>query len=436
MLTLPGNKRLCSIFQTKETDVTLPKADDERILVMMPTGRKATLICHVLDESGLICLHCPTSESFFAALTEGVGALLIEVEALSLPVMQNLARFIAQQPAWSDLALVLLGKRDQHFPESWLRQQLGAEVSITQIEHPVQPSTLRTLCQSLIQARRRQYQVRDLLAKLVSQTAALQQEVDQRLAVEAEQERLLAELAQERAQLRDLTDTLEEKVRAGTQQARMLAAQLSLAEHGERQRVARILHDHIQQMLYAAQFQAQLLDMKLPTGDEADLHKYLGEMQRLLDETVQSVRTLSVDLSPPVLEREGLLAALRWLGGQMQDRFGLTVTLESNGDCRIMNQYILVVIFQTVREILFNVVKHAHVHQAWIGLHCTDDLLTVTIKDEGVGFDVACALTRGQTATGLGLTGIGKRIDLFEGQLAIASAPGAGTTVSVTLPLT
>jgi signal transduction histidine kinase len=418
----------------------LRQTNEERILILTPIGRDTELVCDLLQNAGLICTGCSTPESFFAALTDGAGALLVTVEALSPSACQTLAYILVNQPAWSDLPLVLLSKRGQEISEAGLRQQLGADVSLTLLERPIQPATLLTLFQSFIQARRRQYQVRDLLAQLVTQTAALQQEVEQRSAIEAEQDRLLHELAQERAQLHQLTQTLEQKVQGRTRQVQSLAAQLSLAEHGERQRVARILHDHVQQMLYAAQFQAQFLDiklheMKLSAQNDARMRKYLSEMQRLIDETVHSVRTLSADLSPPVLEHEGLPTALRWLATQMQNRYHLTVWVETEGDCTVADRHLRVVIFQVVRELLFNVVKHADVNEAWIMLRCRDHLLDVTIKDEGAGFDVAIYQPTAQTATGLGLSGIGKRLELFDGNLSIDSAPGAGTVVRLVLPV-
>jgi signal transduction histidine kinase len=411
------------------------QANDERILVMAPTGRDTELVCTLLENAGLICAGYSTPESFFAALPDGAGALLITTEALSPAVIQTLAHVLADQPSWSDLSLVLLSQPHQKVAEAQLYEQLGANVSLSLLERPIQPTTLLVLFQSLIQGRRRQYQVRDLVGQLVTQTTALQYEVEQRKAIEQEQRRLLHDLAQERAQLQHLTQTLAQKVRAGTQQVRDLAAQLSLAEHGERQRVARILHDHIQQMLYAAQFQVQLLELKVSEQDLESLHKYLAEMQRLIDETVHSVRTLSVDLSPPVLENEGLPEALRWLALQVQERYGLAVAIGIEGNCHVTDQHLRTMIFQIVRELLFNVVKHAGVDEAWITLSCKEDVLSVIVKDKGAGFDAAVFAASDQAPTGFGLTGIGSRLDLFDGHLSIESAPGAGTVATVTLPL-
>jgi signal transduction histidine kinase len=413
--------------------MTLRQANEERILVMAPTGRDAELVCALLQGVGLICAGYTTLESFRSALDNGVGALLITTEALSPAMVQTLAHVIAEQPSWSDLSLVLLSQHNQNISITALHEQLGVNASLALLERPVHPSTLLALFQSLIQGRRRQYQIRDLLAQLVAQTTALAQEVEQRKIIEAEQERLLHELAQERAQLHDLTQTLEQKVRAGTQKVRDLAIQLSLAEHDERQRVARILHDHVQQMLYATQFQAQLLEINLSGPNSEIPHKYLNEMRKLINETVYSVRTLSVDLSPPVLENEGLPEALRWLASQIRDRYGLMVEIE--GDFQVADKHLRTMIFQIGRELLFNVVKHAGVDEARVTLDCQEDLFHLIVQDKGVGFDPSAFRASEQTSTGFGLTGIGRRLDLFNGHLTIESTPGAGTVVAVTLPL-
>jgi signal transduction histidine kinase len=413
--------------------MTLRQANEERILVLAPTGRDAELVCTLLQGVGLICANCSTLESFHSALDDGAGALLITTEALSPAMIQTLAHVIAQQPSWSDLSLVLLSQHNQNISITELHKKLGVNASLALLERPVHPSTLLALFESLIQGRRRQYQIRDLLAQLLTQTTALAQEVEQRKRIEAEQQHLLHELAQERAQLHDLTQTLEQKVSAGTQKVRDLAIQLSLAEHDERQRVARILHDHVQQMLYATQFQAQLLEINLSGPNSEILHKYLDEMRKLINETVYAVRTLSVDLSPPVLENGGLPEALRWLTSQIQERYGLTVEIE--GDCQVADKHLRAMIFQIGRELLFNVVKHAGVNEAWVSLHCQEDIFTLIVQDEGAGFNANAFAAADHTPTGFGLAGIERRLELFNGQLTVESTPGAGAVVTVMLPL-
>src|SRR5690606_32636275 len=197
---------------------------------------------------------------------------------------------------------------------------------------PIPTATLVTLCQSLLQARRRQYQVRELLDQLSAQNTALQQEVTQRQASEAQREQLVVALAQEQAHLRALNETLEERVRAETQQVRTLAAQLSLAEHGERKRISQILHDHVQQMLYGVQFRIHLIDQNLSTSTPDHLRTSLAETTQLIEAAVQAVRTLSVELSPPVLQNEGIAEALTWLAHQFREQHALEVSLTTQGD--------------------------------------------------------------------------------------------------------
>jgi signal transduction histidine kinase len=162
----------------------------------------------------------------------------------------------------------------------------------------------------------------------------------------SERERLLAELQQERSHLQELTATLEDRVYKGTEQIRALAARLNLAEHAERKRVAQILHDHVQQLIYAVQMRTHLLEMDLPSEQIAIILNHMDEMKRLTNEAIQALRTLSVDLSPPILENEGLPEAIRWLSQQMAETHGLRISLGVEGNCQVEDKNLRVMLFQ------------------------------------------------------------------------------------------
>ena len=138
-----------------------------------------------------------------------------------------------------------------------------------------------------------------------------------------------------------------------------------------------------------------------------------------------------MELSPPLLQSEGLGAAFQWLAKHMAETQNLQVYCEIEGDYQAPSVDLGVFIFQIVRELLFNVVKHAGVRQAWIQLVAKEDTLEVTVSDHGMGFDVTRLAKRGDSRGGFGLYSISERLALFGGRLEIDSAPGLGTRVKI-----
>jgi two-component system CheB/CheR fusion protein len=222
------------------------------------------------------------------------------------------------------------------------------------------------------------------------------------------------------------------------EQMRRLSAQLTMAEHEERGRVAQILHDDLQQQLYGMQIELTFLRDK--TSDEALLRE-IDEMDEALAAATVTVRQLSVDLSPPILEGEGLAEAIRWLSRQMQQQYRLEVELDAQSSFPVANHDRRVLLFQMVRELLFNVVKHARVPQVRVSLQALggddkgSDIYRIDVVDEGVGFDVEQFLKPGSGAYGRGLWNMRERLRLIGGQFEVQSAPDAGTQVTIIAPV-
>ena len=227
-----------------------------------------------------------------------------------------------------------------------------------------------------------------------------------------------------------LAAELEKRVAERTAQVRALAADLSEAEQRERQRVAQILHDHLQQLLYALQVKHHLLRQSIPEAD-ADSERLVDEAEHLLEEALQSTRSLTVELSPPVLKGEGLDRALEWLARRMEEGYGLEVEVEAANNIHVGGG-IEALLFQIVRELLFNVVKHADVSDARVEVVEAEDEVTITVSDQGVGFEVGA---EDHTASGLGLFSVRERIGLVGGTVDVESEPGRGTVVVIRCPL-
>src|SRR5690606_2959992 len=184
------------------------------------------------------------------------------------------------------------------------------------------------------------------------------------------------------AKLTEQTMALERSHR----QVRALASALTLAEQRERRRIAQILHDHVQQMLYGIQMRTYLIKLDMPEEVQAKMQEHLAEMETLLNEAIHSTRTLTVELSPPVLKSEGLGAALSWLATQMHKIHDLRVELDLRCVPRMPSEDLRVLLFQLVRELLFNVVKHAQSNQARLVLQETESELVLQVEDSGSGF--------------------------------------------------
>jgi signal transduction histidine kinase len=150
-----------------------------------------------------------------------------------------------------------------------------------------------------------------------------------------------------------------------------------------------------------------------------------------LGQGIEMTRTLAVELRPPVLEGESLPTMLRWLVGQMHELHGLTVALQAGRSPRALDAAVRVLLFQIVRELLFNVVKHAGVDRATVDLRAVDGHVEVEVADEGSGFDVAVS----EHEEGFGLFTVRKRLEMLGGHLEIASVPGEGTRVTLFAPL-
>lgn len=240
-------------------------------------------------------------------------------------------------------------------------------------------------------------------------------------------------VARDLTERRQMEERLESEVRERTAQVRELVTQLTMTEQEERRRVSAILHDDLQQRLFSAMFQLTVLRQMLDQTQLSAVQQPLTEIETALRSSIRTARELSVDLSPPILHDEGLLSALSWLAIQMEQQQGLTVTVQGAAIVPLLNEDLRVLLFQTVRELLFNVVKHAGVNQAQVALAKEGEMLRIDIADAGRGFDPEDHNKTG--ATSQGLRRIGQRMQLLGGRMEVASAPGQGTRVSLYIPL-
>ncbi len=237
------------------------------------------------------------------------------------------------------------------------------------------------------------------------------------------------------AQMLRLAEDLERRVEARTRELavsqdklRALTTDLNLAEHRIRQKLATDLHDYLAQLLVLSRIklgQAKLEEVS-PSAAQA-----MTEVQQVMDQALSYTRTLVAQLSPPVLNEFGLPMALRWLADQMQRE--LTVTLELETETLLLPEEQSVLLFQSVRELLMNIVKHAATAEAKIVVSQVDGALRITVSDQGAGYELGTTETG--LAPGFGLFSIRERMKALGGEFEVHSTPGVGTTATLLLPI-
>lgn len=239
-------------------------------------------------------------------------------------------------------------------------------------------------------------------------------------------------------QLRALNNTLEQRVaertaiaEQRTEQLRLLASELSEAEHRERRRLAQTLHDHLQQLLVATRMK---LDLVLRKVDDAQVRRSIDVACDLLAQSLSAARTLTFELSPPVLADRGLGAALDWLTQRTSESHGLRVEIDGSDTDLPLSPQLSDFLFQAIRELLFNIVKHAGVDSARVTLAARDNWAHIIIEDSGCGFDPRVLDQSGFAAEHFGLFSIRQRLELMGGQFTIDSAPDQGTRITLVAP--
>ena len=219
-------------------------------------------------------------------------------------------------------------------------------------------------------------------------------------------------------QMQRLNTTLEARVAERTAEVERLAQALTVAEEDERARLARVLHDELQQILYGA---------RLQIGNGPLATEELAHVSGLLNRAAGIARSLSHDLAPTVPEGASLRDALRALARYGHAVYRLDVSVETD-DVPLPGRPLQLLVGRVVKELLFNVAKHAGVQEAQLTGRACPAAIEIAVADDGRGFDAR------SREGGIGLTGVRERVRLFGGTVDVESAPGNGTTVRVTLP--
>jgi PAS domain S-box-containing protein len=234
------------------------------------------------------------------------------------------------------------------------------------------------------------------------------------------------------AGLKDDLRRRNEHLNDQTKRLRQLVVELSETEDRERQRLADLLHDDLQQMLVGVSFHLEMAESQC--SDNAKAAGLLAQAKDLLAETIVKSRDLSHELSPATFRTQGIRGGLKWLAEQMHRQHRLEVGLKVEGEVDEMAEPIRMLLYKAIREMLFNIVKHAEVNHANVVVTREPGHVEVTVADHGRGFDVDAVLNN-KSGQGLGLFSIRERLNLLDGRLGVESTRGKGSRFRLFVPL-
>jgi len=253
-------------------------------------------------------------------------------------------------------------------------------------------------------------------------TSRLERRNRELLALKEQRELALAEAHRSQARLNEAYGRL-----------RRLTGRLELAKEDERKRIARELHDEMGQALTAAKINLQLL--LADGGTEGDVVERVEDTIGLVDRMIGHVRTLSLDLRPPLLDELGLAAALRSYLEALAKRSGLEIRVSTDSAPARLAPEIEITAFRVIQEAVTNVMRHAEASTVEVRIAREDDALALSVADDGRGFDVEATLERAAGGRHLGLLGIRERVESLGGTVDLRSSPAAGTRMRVRVPL-
>ena len=216
------------------------------------------------------------------------------------------------------------------------------------------------------------------------------------------------------------------------EQLRSLASELSLSEERIRRQMATNVHDRVGQTLAISKIKLESLRESVSSQE---LSKSLEEISRLISQTIESTRSLTFELSPPVLYELGFEAAVEWLVRHTEEQHGLAARFKDDGKYKPLDDNVRILLFQGVRELLVNVAKHSEAKKVTVSIRRVKNEIRVSVEDDGVGFDASKVQLRKYTKGGFGLFNIRERLKHIGGCVDIDSKSGHGTRVTLLVPI-
>jgi len=230
----------------------------------------------------------------------------------------------------------------------------------------------------------------------------------------------------------DITDRkkAESDLKESRDQLRSLASHLQTVREEERLIMAREIHDELGQALTALKMDLIWMQKRFGPEQEEHLNK-VRSMSNLVDSTIQTVRRISTELRPGLIDDLGLQAAMEWYCGEFQNRTGIKCNLDLDEEEHPLEQDRVIAVFRIFQEALTNVARHAEAKKVYVRLHFNSETLSMEIKDNGKGITEEQIFSQ----KSLGLVGLRERVNPWGGTVIISGIKNMGTTVKVILPI-
>jgi signal transduction histidine kinase len=219
------------------------------------------------------------------------------------------------------------------------------------------------------------------------------------------------------------------QVEQDRKELRGLSQQLVRAQEEERKSLSRELHDQVGQMLTALRMELGNLD-QLRSSPGNDFAEHLGSAQTLSEQTLRSVRDMAMGLRPSLLDDLGLASALKWQAREFARRSGTPVDVQIEGSVDHLSENYRTCVYRVVQEALTNCARHAGAESIRITCHGTEQMVSVLVQDDGLGFD-----PKAVTGRGVGLLGVDERVRELGGTVSLFSQPNKGTILRVEIPI-
>lgn len=373
-------------------------------------------------------------EALRATLNHNFALAILDVQ---MPVMDGyeLAGLLRSDPLTRDTPIIFLSAVYSDEANVFRGYDAGAVEFITK---PFNPQILLSKVRVFLDLHTQKMALLDHKARLETMVSELDEQIKARRLAEAHLRRTNETLEQKvsarTAEMAEMVHELKlanEQLAGRAAQLRALAGELTMTEHRERERLARVLHDGLQQHLAIAKLQLGAIAARINHGQ---LMQEALEVEQIIAEAIAMSRCLTADLSPPVLHTGGLAGGLEWLARRMHENHGMTVDLALEGRPELPED-VKILVFESVRELLFNAVKHSGVCHARVRLQPLDRSgVCVTVSDDGAGFSVDDLKPAGSRDAGFGLFSIHERIGSIGGSFEIDSAPARGSQFILTVP--